>query len=77
MQETTGTLLVLLVPQVIVVQLLPAFAVCGVHEGTGTLGRVFVLQPVPTQPLPALGGSTTQVPCCTGVLVTMVWQSVR
>lgn len=27
--------------------------------------------------MPALGGLATQVPCCTGVVVMIVWQSVR
>ena len=47
-QAATGTLLLLLVAQVVVVQLLPAFGPCGVHEATGTLAVLFVLQPVPT-----------------------------
>jgi len=32
--DATGTLLVLLVPQVIVAQPLPAAAACGVHDAT-------------------------------------------
>jgi hypothetical protein len=76
-QLATGTLLVLLEPQVIWVQLLDDVAVCGVHDATGTLGAPVVLQVVATQLLLELAAAGVQVPACTGVVVTMVWQSVR
>jgi hypothetical protein len=48
-----------------------------VHEATGTLGAPVVLHVIVTQPLPADAVCGVQVPACTGVEVTMVWQSVR
>ena len=44
--EATGTLLVLFVEQVVVVQLLPELALTGVHEATGTLLVLLVEQVV-------------------------------
>jgi hypothetical protein len=49
-----------LVPQTISTQLLPAFAVCGVHVATGRLA-VAVVHVTPTHPLPGPGGSGVQV----------------
>ena len=75
--ETTGTLVVLLLPHTICVQPLPELAVCAVHDATGTLAVMRVLQVIVTQPLPALPVWPTQVPDWTGAVVTTVLQSVR
>jgi hypothetical protein len=69
--DSTGTLGLLFVAQSISSQLLPAFAVCGVHVAIGVFGVVTVVHVIP------FSGSGTQVPACTGVLVTTLVQSVR
>lgn len=65
MQVTTGIFVVLFVLQVMVVQLLSAFAVCGVQVVTPTGPTTILPQVVATNPLPAVGATVVHDP--TGV----------
>ncbi len=76
MQVATGTLDVLLVPQVVATQLLPADATFGAHEAT-PVGPVVSAagQLVVVQPLPEVAADAVQV--ATGTLVVLLVLQVR
>ena len=72
MQLETAVAMPTILGHVVVVQLLPAFALIGVHEATGVAGVVTGVQVVATQLLPGPAAAATHELTGVGPVVTVL-----